>query len=523
MVASVYFVGSADPAEGNLSAPNATCTPGDVLVLLAMSNTTEAAYQISSVTGLGATWTKIPGASADLLSAWVGVNPTMSTGEIVGSSSVSSPGVKRAFRAYGIKGSTATASGYPRVLPAGGTATTASASVGLGQAVFGMGFSDSTATALSSTTPASGWSTKNTVPITTGRWVGDQYRAIQSAESVNVSSYRAGAYTAALMVVVGDAGMEPTPTPDPEPDPEQPAPVVSVWENGARVGLDTTSVMTNGVRETVTLAGIYETRSAINHFDPAPVLAGIDSATNIAELESALIPLMEHSVATVNIAETSHSQGSYTAYPVSFTDPRLKPFLRYMVESLSRIKSGVITGGQSIDVVVCGTLSAASGVAFSSTMDTFVAVNQSQTHYDTVGPEDERAHPALFMHELAHLIEYGSTDEYLQAHSAMVTGLEGANPPGFTYGSAAADQPFEGEHPLGFPRFYGRTSRVEDFADMVSFMTVPALYVDLQRWMQSDPYLVKKHQVVKGFLAAIGWGQYAIENMHGHLPLVHQL
>lgn len=302
--------------------------------------------------------------------------------------------------------------------------------------------------------------------------------------------------------------------------------MVDVWSGGTRAGVTLRSFWEAGAENpNVRLAGVYETGASKRYLDVAPVLSAIDAATTTQGLIDAMAPVMAHSAAALKISATATTRAPYTLNPVSFSNPRLKPFLRSAAESLAQIGEGLIAGGDMVTFHVGSTLmyngGQYTGVAFSDTLDVYLSVEQSPAFLSTLGPHSDQAHPALFMHELGHILEFGAGDDYAAAVSAMDAGFNASNPPGSAYGSP--DEPYTGEHPVGFTRYYGRTNRDEDLAEMVMFMTVPALYPTLVRWMQDDPYLAQKHRVVKDFLTAIGWGQYAIEDMHGHVPQVHPL
>lgn len=304
--------------------------------------------------------------------------------------------------------------------------------------------------------------------------------------------------------------------------------MVDVWSGGTRQGVTLRSFWESSAENTaIRLAGVYEKGVSKRYYDTGPVVAAIDAATTIADLEVAIAPVMDHAVATLNIQEVDVTRDGYTLAAVTMNDARLKPFLRYMVESLSQIKAGKATGDDLFTVHVGKTLvyngTQVSGVAFNTDLSTYLSVNQTAAQFETVGSADNVAHPHLFMHELGHLIEAGSKDDYSAAWNSMYYGFRDSNPPGFSYGSTTAATSFTGEHPEGFTRGYARTSQPEDLADMIAYMTVPALYPTLVRWMQADPYLVKKQAVVKKYLSAIGWGAHAIEEMHGHVAQVRPL
>jgi hypothetical protein len=106
-------------------------------------------------------------------------------------------------------------------------------------------------------------------------------------------------------------------------------------------------------------------------------------------------------------------------------------------------------------------------------------------------------------HEIAHGLYEHKTGSAL---TAFKNEMAAANPPGFAYiGATASDTPFEGEHPVGFPRAYSRTNANEDQADIVAWLLTPQLWErDKERWFATDPYLAAKAAAARKWLTSLG-------------------
>lgn len=299
-------------------------------------------------------------------------------------------------------------------------------------------------------------------------------------------------------------------------------PLITALENSTRQPVKPTGVITSGMNAGIKLAGVYETKGVDRrYYDTAPLIAAIDAATTIQELRDAVNPIMAQSRATffLHDVDFTASSGQIIVSAVAFDNPRLKPFLKYLVHSLSQFPPGVLSLSSTIEINVgrIVTLNGTRVTGVASLNRTFCSVEQTQAHLDTVGASDDKAHPGVLLHEIAHTLEMSAWSGSL---TAMNNAFLASNPEGFSYSAAAAGAPFTGEHPLGFVRGYSRTDRQEDFADVFMAATVPAMYPQFREWIRTDPHLRGKFNAVRKFFDDQWWGTHVIEEMHGSLPHV---
>ena len=172
---------------------------GDVLVLMSMS---ASGGTITSVSGCGATWTKlITTDSLSVSSVWVGTGAT-STGTITMTAPADANG--RTTTVWHATGTSGTAAGVKVDYVSGATATTPAQTASPGQIVFASTFSsESAAAALLSTTPATGW-TAQTVKTSASstRWSAAVHRV---ATSSNESHSITGRNVIMTQVLLGDS------------------------------------------------------------------------------------------------------------------------------------------------------------------------------------------------------------------------------------------------------------------------------------------------------------------------------
>lgn len=197
MAAAVTHTYTATPGAVANPTVSVTDTPaaGDVLMLMVATNGVSAS--VTAVSGCGATWSRVPGAiSANgVLEMWIGTGPTSS-----GTVTATGIAIARSLYVAMVSGANTTAVG---VTAAGtGLQSTPAQTAGLGQVVFGMGYSTDAASTVTALAPATGWD-ETDLNLATNAYTGNLYRAPTVTDSHTFSAQRPSGTTYVSQMVLG--------------------------------------------------------------------------------------------------------------------------------------------------------------------------------------------------------------------------------------------------------------------------------------------------------------------------------
>jgi len=234
----------------------------------------------------------------------------------------------------------------------------------------------------------------------------------------------------------------------------------------------------------------------------------IDAATDLAGIQRVLDEAAADYGVTVTISQSVAGSGSYTS-PTTVDDGYIQTAAKAFVAalrqhplSLFRTATGAAGGWKFFlgrTLMVSG--AEVSGVYSWKT----VSMNTDVTDYALQTMLDDRYHNAISVihHEVAHGLWEQKTGAQLDTFKSE---MAAAQPPGFTWlGASARTAPFEGEHPVGFPRAYGRTNANEDQADIIGWLLTAHLWQrDGDRWFGADQYLAAKAAAARKWLTSLG-------------------
>lgn len=229
--------------------------------------------------------------------------------------------------------------------------------------------------------------------------------------------------------------------------------------------------------------------------------ARIDAATTVTGVQQVLEGAASAYGVTITISDSTAGIGAYTA-PTTIDDGYIKTAAKALLAALRRYPAGMFADGGwqfylGRALVVNGT--EVSG-AYAHKK---VSINTDMTDYGLQMLPD-RYHAGIFCvhHELAHGFWQYRAGAALSTFQSEMTA---AQPAGFSWLGSGYDAPYTGEHPVGFPRAYGRLDANEDQADILGWVLTDYLWErDGATWFVDDSHLAAKAAAARKWLTSLG-------------------
>lgn len=466
---------------------DAALEAGDVLIFADVGNYGDASLHITAVQAPSTTWSKVGGNLS--IQWWIGIvnapAPTGWTFRTVGSTLPA--GTARSRFVTLLRGLTSATASFVTAGGAAGTFTSPPLEAGAGQAVFTVGYSDSATNAGTVLQPATGW-VQTPSTVYTSRFANYASRLPEQSETHTVTASRTtGPAYATALLVSGRA-------PDPEP----------VMGLSAFVGGEWGEYPVKA-----SAGGVWQRARVRRYGDPGWPLSDadrIDAAASLAEAQQVLTDLGATYGATVQIRQSGAIGVASFANSSSLADGYLRTAAKAVAAAIRRYPAALLrttSGAPDGWAFYLGRTLMHSGQESSGLYNAkSVFVNTQLTARQLeVTPDPLHGGILIVHHEMAHGLWEQKTGAAL---TTFKNEMAAAQPPGHTWGTH--DAPFSGEHPVGFARWYSRTSANEDQADIVGWMLTDHLWQrDGSTWFVDDQYLAAKAAAARKWLTSLGF------------------